>query len=404
MKKLLIILMLLFLVGCTSQGEQILDTPEFDENVCGDDCVTELDTISEYFEEFDDILEEMRLAVTPDISVEPNLLNTNVLYDRTEINTIDPCSFNYDILVYYIPTEFASILNFSRNIVRFCEIGDICDNPMLYPEQEITDFDYGFNESGGFTNYTVGVNDNLLYKITVKFQFSEEDSWYEWMKINYDNNSFDYRTYRQGVYRQYQYFSDNEYHFLYFNNNTRDRVEYLIYEDTGEEQIQIYNPENQFYYYKSDSNIEVRKYDDLEFVASLGFRNPDYVYQFSFHYVEEWDRILFRDPDKEYKSKLYLDGEEVFSDYDIIAFNSALRYTSINANQTVAEEDLQGLEFPEEFTGDVTMSELLKELTDFMNNTSPLQTYGLTPQNILDKMKEIYESIEFVSNTTTPTN
>lgn len=389
MKKLIIFFFMVALVGCNSTSTLILDSPMIEEEICVDDCVTSKAEIYPYFVDYHSRLEEIKDEIAPERnSSSINQFYSNTVYDRDEIITSDPVTGNSDILSYMPADEFSAVLSFAYDIVRFCIIDEPCENPMFPPGSDIIEFNFGFNSSGGYVTYTLDESSLEMSKTSIQFIIDEDQEWYEMIEYDLDGGNFEYVVYSDGIYQKYRYTSDTIYSFNYIDTITQEKFIYQSSE-TGKWMF-YYNPNNQYSYIKIDSGqYYVKKMDQMEMIVQLKKVDEEYSIGFNFNLIQGWDQFLSSQPERPYNSILYNSGDEVFTDYTFNNIDTNLRYTTLVGTMILSEDELQNYTFPQGFTYEISMDDLLQELTALQDEQFPYNSYGFSEEDILPSIKQL---------------
>jgi len=389
MKKLMILFLLLVLFGCVAPTNLVLDAPTIEEEACTDDCVTDRTELLTYFTSFDTRLNVIKNEIAPERnSPVTKIFYANTIYNRDEIITSDPITGNNDILSFLPAQDFSEVLNSAGYIFRYCVIGEPCDNPMFPPLVDIMEFNFGFNSSGGFTTYTLGMSGLETTKVSIRFVIDEDQVWYEMIEYDLDGGNFEYVVYSDGIYQKYYYSSDDIYYFRYIDTFTNENFIYQSNE-AGTWTFN-YNPDTQYSYKKEESgNLTVKKMDGAELIVQLDKEGVEYTISLNFNLIDGWDQFLSSQLEQPYYSILYNNGDEVFTDYTFYKYSPTLRHTSLIGKIILSETELQNYVFPQGFTYEVSIEDLLQEMTILQDEQYPYDTFGFKEEDILATIKEL---------------
>jgi len=389
MKKLMILFLLLVLIGCVAQINQVLDARAIEEEVCVEDCETDRTELLSQFSIYNTRLEEIKNGIAPERTAQDvNVFYANTIYNRDEIITSDPITGNYDILSFIPAQDFSEVITRASYIFRYCVIGETCENPIIDPSFDLMEFDFGFNSSGGFTTYTLGISGIETTKVSIRFVIDEEQVWYEMIEYDLDGGNFEYVVYSDGIYQKYYYSSDEIYYFRYIDTFTNENFIYQSNE-TGTWTIN-YNPDTQYSYKKEESgNLTVKKMDGMELIVQLDKEGVEYTISLNFNLIDGWDQFLSSQLEQPYYSILYNNGDEVFTDYTFYKYSPTLRHTSLIGKIILSETELQNYVFPQGFTYEVSIEDLLQEMTILQDEQYPYDTFGFKEEDILATIKEL---------------
>ncbi len=386
MKKLVVLILLLLLVGCTPAPVDILGLPRDEIDICEKNCVVDNQEVVALLDDFDDMLIELTKLFVPELTDEALHLDAEEEYMRDEIPHSDVISNNVYMPLTQPYVFYEHGLYETRRLVNTCEIGVECVEQNIDVRYDILDFDYGFNEDGGYFNYLMGNSIETAIYREMKFRMDMKHPAYSYLDYNFLSDTYILKTLSDGVYREYMYDDSEHFSFKYINMDSQYYLYYYTQPDA--EIINIYNPKTELSFVSGYNGFcSVTKLDNLEFIAELRHAQYGDVLRFNMFKVEGWDKVEYRYSEVYPYSELYLGDEEVFGDYDIVLYNVNWHYYTLAAE--LSDEDIAEIGFPEDFSGDVSLLFLQEKLDEFNAMEDPLVMMGLTKEEVVQKILEV---------------
>lgn len=393
----LLILGLAFLTGCTSSKEAILESFDHDIKVCQDTCDIDLQSFSDYVITYRENLEAYQLTIAENKNEDRIYLNTGNTYPREQISRIDPITDN-DAIPIVNPSRVVSyyfdLLEFYTSMIDMGN--DLYKDSNTNITYQITNRSYGFDAYGGYYDQTVTYTSDVQGIISIKssfiFNISPDNLEFEASFYYPNTGKLVYNYLFNDIYRAYSYVSNDEYSFKYIDINTGRHIGYTL--DNGAKETEIYDPETQMFYEQHNSKYSVSLYHDMECVTFLTYALEDYLLQFSLYFMDGWDQLTYNDYFLRPYSSVYNAGYRVFSDFNIMAYPNGSNYYSVNIQKNLSETELSEFNFPEEFTGDITFSQLVQAYKDLTSKENILSIENLTPDLIKEKCLEILAIIK----------
>jgi len=387
MKKSLLLLSLffLFLTGCTPVQVDILAQPE-GVDVCQEECITENEEVLALIDDYHDQLDQLALELVPEYDDELFQLQSDIIYSRDDIPQQDLVTSNS-----YIPLDepyfrFGRALYEAERLVNTCELGVECIEQNIDVRYQVLDFDYGFDEDGGYANFRMGNTIETAFIRDIKFRFEKDGLSFEYLDYDFLNDNYIYGIMSEGIYREYMYDDSEHFYFTYINMNTEDYLYY--YTQEYGELIVIYDQNTEMNYTMGlNGDFTVAKMQDHEYLASLRSSELGYTLRFNLFKTEGWNKVSWGVEDLSPYASLYLDDESVLTDYEA-------EFSPINSHfyalyAEITNSDVNQLQFPTGFTGDVTLTQLNEELTNFIALEDPCIMFGLSKETIVAKIMEV---------------
>jgi len=392
MKKIMIFVLLLLLVGCTSLEDNIVKIPDMDIDVCDDSCETDQSTILDLFDGYYEKIDSLNASIDNYFTGAVVALDSNQLYDREDIPREDLVGSNYDLPIFRVFHSLGVIGDFER-FVTFCEYGAECEQWFIAPGWTPTVYDYGFDENSGFINYTLGTVAGPVMAISFEFIFDGEDTKYEYLQYSIEHENYVYQVFEEGVYKKFHLISDTHKAFTYIDIETHEYLYYYI--DGDETRIDYFNAKDEILYRKETNGAySVRSYDGMEMVLNLTRNEEDYTLQYNLFYVDGWDTLGYKEDQVTHYSKVYLGDEEVFTDYLVYSSNMGLRYFYVYGNIVLTPTELDDYECLEGYTGDMSIDDLQELLDEFMALENPMdiaEVDVVAINTVLQELKEIFD-------------
>jgi len=129
--------------------------------------------------------------------------------------------------------------------------------------------------------------------------------------------------------------------------------------------------------------------DGAELIVQLDKEGVEYTISLNFNLIDGWDQFLSSQLEQPYYSILYNNGDEVFTDYTFYKYSPTLRHTSLIGKIILSETELQNYVFPQGFTYEVSIEDLLQEMTILQDEQYPYDTFGFKEEDILATIKEL---------------
>ncbi len=389
MKKLIIILLLiLIMTGCKKSSEDFLITIDTEISVCQESCVTDQAEIRVLLTNFYELMDAQILTIAENEGDIPSPMSVEVSYAKDEIPRSSPI---LQINQNSILKPYQDFFSYSSMFNAYIGVLVIGEDEQSWGSVSVTDVDYGFDDVSGFYKHTYNSGKENERIEGFKFKITEDDMQYEFIVYSTNLESYQYTSFQNNIYRKYTYTSESIYSFTYINMNSNSIVEYSVKDQ--DEIVNIYDPDSKDVYRMVNSNYETSHFEDLEFVASLRKDDTGYPVQFSLYFTDGWDEVVYRDPSVIPYSTIFNEEVRVFEDYDILVSSLKGRYYNTNALMTLSETQLEDYEFPVEFEGNTSISELKEKLDDFMDMENPLDIVGLEITSIQNRCIEILDMI-----------
>ena len=157
----------------------------------------------------------------------------------------------------------------------------------------------------------------------------------------------------------------------------------------------MYNSNTQIFYSANNKDsIRVSLYDDMNHVTSLSFSNEVYTHRIGLFYMNGWDSVQYRPSIDSYLCKVFDEGEEVITNYEITMNNMGLSYYDVDAVIRMTENEFDEYVFPEEYIGSLSQTELYDEFEYLKNLEEPLDIISLTQEDIRNKLIDILDILE----------
>lgn len=395
MKKILIAIILLFLVGCSSSSRTTefisrdLFVPLFSDelDVCEEDCISTNEDYRDIFDGYREVILNIKLSFTGE--QEENLfLMGGAIYDRETIPRHDPFTENLEVPVYYPFDLFEVHLFYMDMIVKDCSLG-VCDSDFAYYTNHFVNINYKFNETEGMYSYLMQQGEEVFGYTELKYIISDDKLAYE--RIVYDDNiqSFDYNRFDGTLFEEIKYTDGYGMTYSKINVETYDMFYYVS--NDKYEYIDRYDSETNIFtrlYFGGTKTMKASYYDELEFVTSLEKQTTMYTNKISFHFVGGWDQLEYKPEDLMPNSRLLNEGEEVFSEFSIFSYNQGSQYYQVNGTVIFNEEDLDTYTYPEEYYGQDVFDDLLASIENMSEMEEPLQLVNKTKSELTTFLQE----------------
>lgn len=394
MKKtlILVIFMSLFLISCDSTKEEYISILEEDIDVCIDGCQTDYDTyvlnLNTYSEYNNAWLEQFN----GDLGENHNIIANGEMIDRDDIAREDPISHSYQLLISMPYRRVELAIQGIREIVQHCSVNGVCEAPFDYLYSNPTEMDFGFDDQSGFAR-TTNLDDEKKEIRYFTFNFDENDMQFETFQYSEKSGSLLYSYFNDGIFREYHFSSETEFEYYYFNSKTRESL--AIFKNTDTLSVQKFDPEKNVYYQNSkQEKYEVVIYDGFYNMMGLSFEDDVYTFDVSMFYMDGWDALTKDTLDNYPSNKLYNEGVEVFTDYVINVRTYNLKYVEVFGQMEMSVNQWNNFDLPSEFTGSVTKSDLIDELTYLMDLENPYDLIEITDEEVLAQYTEIINLLD----------
>jgi hypothetical protein len=369
------------LLGCTSNKVEYLDPVDFEMDVCREDCSDNETVVMGYLESYRIKIDALNGNIQNIPVEELNVLRNDEIYDREDIPRDDLQDSNYDIPVFY---PYMRLSYFLSSVVVHIKNSNY--ESTVYGTN-FSNLMYLFNDNQGFYSHTVSEGSESERRYRFSFRFVEEGLEYLVTQYNVSDDRYDYViSFKDGVYREYSYDSDDSYTFVFIDilGFRYLRSGYL----NGDEFFIYHDPDHGIRYELLKTGLrKISFYDGLEYICSLNDKADDYLLTINGHFLNDWDELHLRPEDITPYSLLFSQNIRVYEDYLVLVRGQGLRYYSIDMRKNLTESEATKYIFPETFSKDISFSEVLQKFNYFVNIESNLDMLNLKETDLLEHIK-----------------
>ena len=393
MKKILLFILLMILMGCTTT-ETTTENPyvaflEANLNICSqaDECSTDFEVFSDLYYDYSDIIINKKNEMIGE-SGDFSFLRSGEIYNRDDIPRSDPLTANYDFPILYPYSMFETHFNYMYSVVKACTF-EGCGSPFDPYITSFTNIEYQFNQTEGMYSYLMKKGDEIYGYTEFKYIIDDETMRYERVVYDHSDLGFSYNRFDGTVFEEFKYTGDGLITYNKINVNTYE-VKYYN-SDEQSEYIYSYNNETKLLsklYDGTSKSAMVSYYDNFEFVTSLEKEDSLYTNTFSFYFMNGWNQLEYRPEDLMPYSRLLNDDVEVFTDFDILTFNQSLRYYSINGTVSFLEEELDTYTIPKEYSGLDVFSDLVNNVDMLLELEDALNLFDMSKTELIAFLEE----------------